>query len=98
MDSIGSILIAVYIFFMAYTAFKESTLVLIDGVKNPKLQQEIAMHIENKFNVRVEKILLRPLGRDFSAQVHIELDRNMTLDKLIEDFKVEDPVVIPKPV
>jgi len=109
MDSVGSILIAVYIFFMAYTAFRESTLVLIDGVKNPELQQEITEHIEKKFNVRVEKILLRPLGHDFSAQVHVELDRNMTLDKahetlttirnsLIEDFKVEDPVIIPKPV
>ena len=109
MDSVGSILIAVYIFFMSATAFKESTLVLIDGVKNPELQQEIASHIEKKFNVRVEKILLRPVGRDFSAQVHVELDRNMTLDKahetltrirnsLIEDFKAEDPVVIPKPV
>jgi cation diffusion facilitator family transporter len=109
MDSVGSILIAVYIFFMAYTAFRESTLVLIDGVKNPELQQEIAAHIEKKFNVRVEKILLRPLGQNFSAQVHIELDRNMTLDKahetltnirnsLIENFKAEDPVVIPKPV
>lgn len=109
MDSVGSILIAGYIFFMAYTAFRESTLVLIDGVKNPELQQQIANHIENKFNVRVEKILLRPLGQNFSAQVHVELDRNMTLDKahetltsirnsLIEDFKAEDPVVIPKPV
>lgn len=109
MDSVGSILIAGYIFFMAYTAFRESTLVLIDGVKNPELQQEIARHIEKKFNVKVEKILLRPLGHEFSAQVHVELDRNMTLDKahetltsirnsLIGDFKVEDPVVIPKPV
>jgi cation diffusion facilitator family transporter len=109
MDSVGSILIAGYIFFMAYAAFKESTLVLIDGVKNPELQQEIADHIEKKFTVRVEKILLRPLGRGFSAQVHIELDRHMTLDKvhetltsirdsLIEDFKVEEPVVIPKPI
>lgn len=109
MDAVGSVLIAVYIFFMAYTAFRESTLVLIDGIKNPELQQQIANHIENKFNVKVEKILLRPLGHEFSAQVHVELDRNMTLDKahetltsirnsLIEDFKAADPVVIPKPV
>lgn len=109
MDSVGSILIAGYIFFMAYTAFRESTLVLIDGVKNPELQQKIATHIEKKFNVRVEKILLTPLGQNFSAQVHVELDKNMTLDKahetltsirnsLIQDFKAEDPVVIPKPV
>lgn len=109
MDAVGSILIAIYIYFMAATAFKESTLVLIDGVKNPELQHQIASHIENKFNVKVEKILLRPLGHEFSAQVHVELDRNMTLERahetltkirnsLIEDFKAEDPVVIPKPV
>jgi divalent metal cation (Fe/Co/Zn/Cd) transporter len=109
MDAVGSILIAIYIFFMAYTAFKESTLVLIDGIKNPELQHQITMHIENKFNVKVEKILLRPLGHEFSAQVHVELDKNISLEKahetltqirnsLIQDFKVEDPVVIPKPV
>jgi cation diffusion facilitator family transporter len=108
MDSIGGLLIAGYIFFMAYTAFKESTLVLVDAVRNPDLQQQIANHIENKFNVRVEKILLRPVGREFSAQVHVELDRNMTLDKvheiltkirksLLEDFNAEDAVIIPKP-
>lgn len=109
MDAVGGILIAVYIFFMAYTAFRESTLVLIDGVKNPELQQQITNHIENKFGVRVEKILLRPLGHEFSAQVHVELDKNLTLEKahetltnirksLIDDFKAADPVVIPKPV
>jgi divalent metal cation (Fe/Co/Zn/Cd) transporter len=109
MDSIGGILIAGYIFFMAYTAIKESTLVLIDAVRNPELQQTIANHIENKFNVKVEKILLRPVGRDFSAQVHVELDRNMTLEKahetltmirnsVLKDFKAADAIIIPKPV
>ncbi len=109
MDAVGGIIIAVYIFFMAYTAFRESTLVLIDAVKNPELQQQITNHIESKFNVKVEKILIRPLGQAFSAQVHIELDRSLTLEKahetltqirdsLIKDFKVEDPLVIPKPV
>ena len=108
MDSVGGLLIAGYIFFMAYTAFKESTLVLVDAVRNPELQQQITNHIENKFNVRVEKILLRPVGREFSAQVHVELDRNMTLDRaheiltkirksLLEDFNAEDAVIIPKP-
>jgi len=109
MDSVGSIIIAAYIFFMAYTALKESTLVLVDAVKNPELQERIANHIQTKFNVKVEKILLRPVGREFSAQVHVELDRNMTLEKahemltmirksVLEDFKAEDAVIIPKPV
>jgi divalent metal cation (Fe/Co/Zn/Cd) transporter len=83
--------------------------VLIDAVTNPELQQNIANHLQSKFNVQVEKILLRPIGRNFSAQVHVELDRTMTLDKaneiltlirksVLEDFKAEDAVVIPKPV
>lgn len=109
MDVVGSIIIAIYIYFVAAAAFKESTLVLIDGVKNPELQQMISNHIENKFNVKVEKILLRPLGHNFSAQIHIELDKNLTLEKahetmtqirnsVLEDFKAEDAVVVPKPV
>jgi cation diffusion facilitator family transporter len=109
MDSVGGMLIAGYIFFMAYTAFKESTLVLVDAVRNPELQQEMTTHIEEKFKVRVEKILLRPVGREFAAQVHVELDKDMTLDKVhekltqirkvvMEDFKAEDAVIIPKPV
>lgn len=109
MDSVGGILIAGYIFFMAYTALRESTLVLVDAVRTPELQQRMTDHIEKKFNIRVEKILLRPVGRAFSAQVHVELDRSMTLDKahqiltlirksVLEDFKAEDAIIIPKPV
>jgi divalent metal cation (Fe/Co/Zn/Cd) transporter len=40
MDGMDNVLIAIYIFFMAYAAFKESTLALIDAVKNPALQHE----------------------------------------------------------
>ncbi|MGI0024584.1 MAG: cation diffusion facilitator family transporter [Nitrososphaera sp.] len=109
MDSVGSLIIAGYIFLMAYTAFKESTLVLVDAVRNPELQLTISNHIEKKFNARVEKILIRPVGRGFSAQIHVELDRNMTLENVheiltkirksvLEDLKADDAVIIPKPV
>lgn len=37
MDAIGSMIIAGYIFYMVYQAFKESTLVLFDAVKNPEI-------------------------------------------------------------
>jgi cation diffusion facilitator family transporter len=37
MDSVGGIIIAGYIFFMAYVASRESTLVLLDAVNNPDL-------------------------------------------------------------
>lgn len=108
MDSIGSIMIAGYIFFIAYTALKESTLVLVDAAANPSLREEIARYIQSEFQIKVEDVLIRPLGHTFHAQIHIELARDMTLDQLhnvkmklenalAEEFKIE-AIVIPKPV
>jgi divalent metal cation (Fe/Co/Zn/Cd) transporter len=68
MDAIGSILIAIYIFFMAYTAFKESTLVLIDAIKNPELQHEMTQHIEGKFKVQGKRSCSGRLGRTFQLK------------------------------
>jgi divalent metal cation (Fe/Co/Zn/Cd) transporter len=56
-------MIAAYIFYMAYSAFRESTLVLVDAVENPKLQEEIISHIMKNFNVTVEQVRVRPLGQ-----------------------------------
>ena len=109
MDAVGSILIAGYIFYMASTALKESALVLIDAVKNPELQDRMIKYVESNFKVRVEKILLRPAGIDFYAQVHVELDKNMSLEQandilkrirtaVIKEFETEDAIVIPKPI
>jgi cation diffusion facilitator family transporter len=108
MDAIGGIIIAVYIFFMAYTAIRESTLVLLDAVKNPELQETITKFVEKEFSVEVNEVLVRPLGHALSIQVHIFLDRSMTLDKVnyIVDkiqisvgkkFEAEETLIIPEP-
>jgi divalent metal cation (Fe/Co/Zn/Cd) transporter len=66
-------------------------------------------YVESNFKVRVEKILLRPAGIDFYAQVHVELDKGMSLEQandiltrirasVIKEFETEDAIVIPKPV
>ncbi|MEX0656472.1 MAG: cation transporter dimerization domain-containing protein, partial [Nitrosopumilaceae archaeon] len=107
MDSVGGIAIAIYIFFMSYTAIRESTLVLLDAVKNPELQDRITKFVEEKFKIAVEDVLLRPLGHTLSIQIHVSLDRAMTLDKvndivnslqkgIAEKFDVEEIVVIPQ--
>jgi cation diffusion facilitator family transporter len=109
MDSIGSIMIAGYIFYMAYTAFRESTLVLVDAVKNPEMEEEIMKFVEQKFNVKVEDVLIRPLGHAFSAQLHVVLDQNLPLREahailtkinkaVSEEFGTEETTVIPRPV
>lgn len=108
MYSIGSIIIPGYIFFMAYIALKESTLVLVDAVNDPLLGDEIKKHIEKKFNVQVSNILIRPLGYSFAVEASIRLDENITLGestKIIEDikssvaktFKTGNTLVIPIP-
>ena len=51
---------------MTYTAFKESTLVLVDAVKNPQIEDQIARFVEQKFDVNVDDVLIRPLGHAFS--------------------------------
>jgi cation diffusion facilitator family transporter len=108
MDSIGSMIIAGYIFYMAYTAFKESTLVLVDAIKNPEMENDIARFVEQKFNVNVDGVMIRPLGHAFSAQLHVVLDQNLTLKEayeiltkinaaVAERFGTEETTVIPRP-
>jgi cation diffusion facilitator family transporter len=108
MDGIGSMIIAGYIFYMAYTAFKESTLVLVDAVKNPQIEDQIARFVEQKFNVNVDDVLIRPLGHALSAQLHVALDQNLTLKEthdiltkinaaVSEKFGTEETTVIPRP-
>ncbi len=108
MDAIGGIIIAVYIFFMAYTAIRESTLVLLDAVKNPELQETITKFVEKEFSVEVNEVLVRPMGHALSIQVHIFLDRSMTLDKVNDivnkmqsmvgkKFEAEETLIIPEP-
>ena len=108
MDAIGSMIIAGYIFYMAYQAFKESSLVLVDAVKNPEMEDRIARFVEQKFNVNVDDVLIRPLGHAFSAQLHVVLDQNLTLRQaheiltkinvaVSEKFGTEETTVIPRP-
>jgi cation diffusion facilitator family transporter len=105
MDGIGSMIIAGYIFYMAYQA---STLVLVDAVTNPEMEDQIARFVEEKFNVNVDDVLIRPLGHAFSAQLHVVLDQNLTLKEaheimtkinasVSEKFGTEETIVIPRP-
>jgi hypothetical protein len=60
--------------FMAYQVFKESTLVLVDAVKNPEMEDQIAGFVEEKFDINVDEVLIRPLSHAISAQLHGVLD------------------------
>lgn len=84
MDAIGGIIIAGYIFSVAYVSLKQSSLILVDSWQNPKVTDLVRQIIEDKFKkkdqIKVRSILLRPAGmRVVFAAVHIEIDGSKTL-------------------
>ncbi len=77
MDAIGGMIIAGYIFSVAYVSLKQSSLILVDSWQNPKVTDLIRETIEDKFKekVKVQEILLRPAGMMVVfAAVHIEVN------------------------
>jgi cation diffusion facilitator family transporter len=108
MDSVGGMIIAGYIFFMAYVAIKESTLVLVDAVDEPWLSGRIKRYIEKNHKVKVINVLIRPLGHSFAVEANIKLNPLITLTettKIVEEiqssviktFKTANTLVIPHP-
>jgi cation diffusion facilitator family transporter len=84
MDAIGGIIIAGYIFSVAYVSLKQSSLILADSWQNPKVTDLIGQTIEDKFKkkdqVKLRSILLRQAGMMIVfAAVHIEVDGNKRL-------------------
>src|SRR5712691_7577063 len=84
MDAIGGIIIAGYIFSVAYVSVKQSSLILVDSWQNPRITDYVRQIIEDKFKkkdqIKVRSILLRPAGmRVVFAAVHIEVDGSKTL-------------------
>ena len=84
MDAIGGIIIAGYIFSVAYVSLKQSSLILVESWQNPKVTDLIRQTIDDKFKtkdqVKVRSILLRPAGMMVVfAAVDIEVDGNKRL-------------------
>jgi cation diffusion facilitator family transporter len=84
MDAIGSMVIAGYIFYIAYISFKQSSLILIDAWENPKAVDKIKKILEENENfkktVKISSILLRPAGTTGAyAEIHLAIDGSMPL-------------------
>lgn len=89
MDAIGGMIIAGYIFVMAYIAIKESALVLVDAVENPQMTENIKNAIHDKYKIKTKDIFLRPVGQGFNAEIHIFLPNDTRLDetsRLVNDI------------
>ncbi|HEX5187336.1 MAG TPA: cation transporter [Nitrososphaeraceae archaeon] len=106
MDAVGGLIIAVYIFFMAYVDLRESTLVLLDAVNNPDLSIDITKYIHERFNLYTSDVCIRPLGHLIEAHVNIKLDPELTLKdtlkisrdigvSLADKFKIKEVIIVP---
>jgi cation diffusion facilitator family transporter len=93
MDAIGGIIIAGYIFLMAYTAIRESTLVLVDAVDNPQMTDNIRDLIFLRFKIKTREIFLRPVGSEFNAEIHIVFPNETRLDETSRIVKTISTVV-----
>lgn len=81
MDAIGALAIAAFIFSVSYVAIKESSLTLLDAVKNPKLIEQLKNFVEKKYRINVLNILLRPLGPYLHGEIQVLVEGDMTIDE-----------------
>ena len=82
MDAIGGMIIAGYIFSVAYFSLKQSSLILVDAWQNPGTSDKVKQLIETRFqmqHVNVRSVFLRPTGMMAHAEVHLEVDGDRKL-------------------
>jgi cation diffusion facilitator family transporter len=83
-DAIGGLIIAGFIFSVAYVSLKQSSLILVDAWYNPVSADYIKKLVEQKFegNVNVRSIKLRQTGIISRAEIHVEMDGNKPLNEV----------------
>ncbi len=100
MDSIGALMITAFIFSIAYVAIRESSLILLDIIKDPKIIERLKNFIESNYNIRVLDIYLRQLGPYIHGEIQVEVKGEMKVidfDKIVNEIesgvKKEFPVI-----
>jgi cation diffusion facilitator family transporter len=83
-DAIGGLIIAGFIFSVAYVSLKQSSLILVDAWHNPVSADYIKRVVEQKFegDVNVRSIKLRQTGIISRAEIHVEMDGNKPLNEV----------------
>jgi cation diffusion facilitator family transporter len=81
-DAIGGMIIAGFIFSVAYVSLKQSSLILVDAWYNPMSVGYMKTLVEQKFegNVTVRSIKLRQTGMISRAEIHVEMDGSKSLN------------------
>ncbi|MFY3739602.1 MAG: cation diffusion facilitator family transporter [Candidatus Nitrosomirales archaeon] len=81
MDAIGALAIAGFIFSVSYVAVRESSLILLDALRNPKLPEQIKAFVEKSHGVNVTTVLVRPMGPFLHGEINVRVEGTMTIDE-----------------
>ena len=83
-DAIGGMIIAGFIFSVAYVSLKQSSLILVDAWYNPASAGYMKKLVEQKFegDVTVRSVKLRQTGIISRAEIHVEMDGNRSLNEV----------------
>jgi cation diffusion facilitator family transporter len=83
-DAIGGMIIAGFIFSVAYVSLKQSSLILVDAWHNPISVDYIKRLLEEKIEagVNVRSIKLRQTGILSRAEIHVEIDGNKPMNEV----------------
>ena len=84
LDAIGSIIIAAYIYTVAYVSIRESSYVLLDAFNSPEVVDEIRRIIEGGYRARVDSVRLRRAGPLIEGVIRVVADGKTTLDEIVE--------------
>lgn len=85
LDAVGGMIIALYIFSVAYVAIKESSLVLLDVCGSPEMTTVLASALKTVEGVRgVKNIRLRPSGPYLIGIISVAVDGSLTVSKTEE--------------
>jgi len=85
LDAVGGMIIALYIFSVAYVAIKESSLVLLDVCESPEMTNVLASALKTVESVTgVKNIRLRPSGPYLIGIISVTVDGSLTVSKTEE--------------
>jgi cation diffusion facilitator family transporter len=94
MDAIGGMVIAVYIFSVAFVSMKKSVYVLVDSCLDSNLSDILKKMIIERFNdeiINVRSVLIRPAGTAMHTEIHVEIDGKKKfgeVDLLLNDIEM----------
>lgn len=80
LDAVGGMIISIYIFAVAYIAFRESSLILLDACESPELTSALGAALKTVEGVRgVGSIRLRPSGPYLTGIISVLVDGSRTV-------------------